>query len=521
MPYCPNTECPHRKSFGESAEYLEGTIHSSDCGSILSEDVPSAVDPPIKKKFKITISDFQKRILFTLGLLALWRVTSHITVPGINPEFLDSYRGDDKLLPPFFSSRASVFSLGLMPYISAYILVELCSLVIPRLTAWRKEGYAGRAKLLTAARIVTVVLAILQGYLLAIGLEQVAGGNFVSDPGIAFRIITMLTMTAGTFLIIWIADQITIKGIGNGISMLFLVMYAPGILRSFTDLWQSNQEYGFHYTLRYAILFLIVIIILVALIVLIEKGIKAIRVRMHDGHEVELPIKLTTAGRIPAGWASFFVMQPAVIVSSMGGQEDSILLLLADALTPGKIDYLIVSCFFIVLFYYLFTPLFHRPGEIVSFLKDRNAAIIVPSEVRAENHILQNLKRLAFWGSLYLCSIIIIPKAIQQPFGIYLDGISLLITVVIALDVLGELVIRWHSSGMVKVAEFQEPYKAGFLKNILQKHDVPCHLQGYYHRALLYFFGPYLEISILVPGNKAEQAVEIINRYFGDLATKT
>ena len=195
--------------------------------------------------------------------------------------------------------------------------------------------------------------------------------------------------------------------------------------------------------------------------------------------------------------------------------------MLADALTPGKIDYLIVSCFFIVLFYYLFTPLFHRPGEIVSFLKDRNAAIIVPSEVRAENHILQNLKRLAFWGSLYLCSIIIIPKAIQQPFGIYLDGISLLITVVIALDVLGELVIRWHSSGMVKVAEFQEPYKAGFLKNILQKHDVPCHLQGYYHRALLYFFGPYLEISILVPGNKAEQAVEIINRYFGDLATKT
>lgn len=408
-----------------------------------------------------------------------------------------------------------------MPYISAYILVEIGSLFLPPLKVWRTEGYAGRVKLLTASRILTVALALLQGYLLAINMEKIAEGNFVNDPGFLFRMITVLTLTAGTFLLIWIADQITDRGIGHGISMLLLAGYAPGILRAFSDLWQSNQEYGFHYTLRYAILFLCVIFILVALIVLIEKATKRYGVKLRDGGEVELPIKLTTAGTVPAGWAPSFVALPVIFAGFMEGQKGEVVLRVADALAPGKVGYLVGICFFIVLLYFLFTPLFHKSGKIVSYLKDRKADISVLSEVRAENTIRHDLNRMAFWGSLYLCFIVIIPKTIVQPFGVYLDGIHLLVTVAIALDIIGEVATRWHANRMVRVAEFQDPYKAGFLRSLLQKHDISCHLQGYYHRALLYFFGPYVEIAVLVPENKAEEASEVINRYLGDLANRT
>ena len=219
MPFCPNPQCPHIKKIGKPAEYVAGVSSCSDCGSKLTEK-----EIAIEREKRPTLSDFQKRLIYTLGMLALWRMLTHIAPPGINFEALDRFfreRGGEFVLTDLFGlSRITVLALGLMPYVTASVAVEILALFLKPLKSWRESGYQGRLKLRRTALLATLLLALVQGYGIAQGLAGMDAGSLVYNLGLSYRLLFALTLATGTFITIGIADQITRKGIGHGISVI-------------------------------------------------------------------------------------------------------------------------------------------------------------------------------------------------------------------------------------------------------------------------------------------------------------
>lgn len=513
MPFCTNPECPHKKKTGKPAEFLENFTHCSDCGSPLSEKITGEEKIITKQKpSKISRSDFQKRLLYTLGFVLLWRILTYIPLPGIDFDAIEGYLSSGKSFGLY--PRVSVFALGLMPYFGAYVLVECLALFIPPLKSWRQGGYPGRAKLLKTALWATLVLAFIQGFAVARGIEGWSDGFLVLHPGWNFRIITVLTLTTGTFITVLIANLITKKGIGHGISILLFTGLIGGSFREFSRLFSrlssQNKVSNEYDSFEYFLVYLLVTVILIFLIVFIEKTLSRIQVRFDDNTEAYIPLKLTTAGIVPVSWAASLVMLPATIA---GFSESTTFQEIAVMLSPGKIGYFLVCFITIIFFYYLFTALFHKPKKMINFLKERNASIVLPSGENGERYIDRRLEVMAFIGALYLCLLFFLPDIFLLFGGYFIGSVALIKIVAIALDLIEETRMRRNSGSLVKVAEFHDVPKAGLLKSLLEQKGISCHLRGYYHRALLYFFAPYIEISALVSKEKVNEANDVIKRY--------
>ena len=519
MAYCLNPECPHKKKTGNPAEFQEGITHCSDCGSLLSEEVIEKEDTGRITR-RITLTDLQKRILYTIGLVLLWRVLLLIPAPGIDLQVIGGFFSHEQFnrLVRFFGSepaleRFSILALGIMPYISAYIIVETLSLFIPALKSWRAEGYAGRIRIKEIALFATFLIALMQGYGVAIALEHMTGpvgGKIVLNPGMSFRLLLCITMIAGTYLTIWIAELITRKGIGHGISVLIFVGYGP---RFFSNIPQIKWVSYRHSPLEYFLLFALIVIALIALIVLMEKSYRKIPVRFSDGVEAYIPLKLTSAGIIPASGREWLIGLPITILGFTAMMGYQVSQKLSEVLLRGSIWHYMAYAIIIFFFYYLLVSFFYEPKEMVTFLKNKNASILSPLGKNEQSYIDRSLESMIPIAALYLCVVLFVPNAIFDLFlNFHLDSIGLIVAVAILFDLIEEIRLR-RGSNLVKVAELHDVPMAGLVKSLFEQKRLPCYLRGYYYRALLYFFGPYIEISVLVPQDRMTEAKEVIENY--------
>jgi preprotein translocase subunit SecY len=423
------------------------------------------------------IPELKRRILMTFLLLAIYRVGVHIPTPGINGDALASFfthaKGTLFSLIDMFSGgaleRLSVFALGIMPYISASIILQLLTVVIPYLAQLQKEGEIGRKKIVQYTRYGTVVLSMIQGFGIAVGLENMtgaAGEMIVLNPGWSFRILTVITLTAGTAFIMWLGEQITERGIGNGISLIIfsgIVARLPNAIASTYELFRVGQLNIF------TILFLVVLmVIVIAAIIFAETSQRRLPVqyakrivgrKVYGGQSTHLPLKLNTSGVIPPIFASSILMFPLTIASFMPKTwletypwVQSIL----NSLGPGAILYNLLYVGFIIFFCFFYTAVTFNPNDVADNMKKFGGYIpgIRPGQKTAE-YIDKVLTRITLGGALYVSAVCVLPTILVGRFNVpfYFGGTALLIVVGVALDTVQQVeahMLTRHYEGLMK-----------------------------------------------------------------------
>lgn len=417
------------------------------------------------------IPELKKRIFFTLALLSVYRIGVHVPTPGIDAVALASFfeRAKGTLLGLFdmFSGgaleRLSVFALGIMPYISASIILQLLTVVIPHLERLSKEGEQGRKKITQYTRYGTVVLSIIQGFGISVGLESMTspgGAAVVINPGWSFRLMTVITLTAGTAFIMWLGEQITERGIGNGIS---LIIFAGIVARMPTAIGNtfrllSTGEMGI-----FPILILVVLMVgVVGVIIFIEQGQRRIPVqyakrvvgrRMYGGQSTHLPLKINTAGVIPAIFASSIIMFPATIASFI---QIPWMQSVAAAIRPGNFIYELLFVGFIFFFCYFYTAVTFNPVDVADNMKKQGGYIpgIRPGK-RTADHIDRVLTRITLGGAIYVSAVCVLPSILISKFNVpfYFGGTALLIVVGVAIDTVSQIeshMLSRHYEGFLK-----------------------------------------------------------------------
>ena len=423
------------------------------------------------------IPELKRRILWTLVFLAVYRVGVHIPTPGVNGDALASFfaqaRGTLFSLIDMFTGggleRLSVFALGIMPYISASIILQLLTVVIPYLAQLQKEGEMGRKKIVQYTRYGTVVLSMIQGFGIAVGLENMqgaAGEMVVMVPGWSFRILTVITLTAGTAFIMWLGEQITERGIGNGIS---LIIFA-GIVARMPNAVASTYEYFRLGQMGIiTILFLIVLMVfVVAVIIFCETAQRRLPVqyakrivgrRVYGGQSNHLPLKLNTSGVIPPIFASSILMFPLTIGNFLpkplleaNPWIDSVL----KSFGPQALLYNLLYVGFIFFFCYFYTAVTFNPNDVADNMKKFGGYIpgIRPGQKTAE-YIDKVLTRITLGGAIYVSAICVLPTILYQRFNVsfYFGGTSLLIVVGVALDTVQQIeahMLSRHYEGLMK-----------------------------------------------------------------------
>jgi preprotein translocase subunit SecY len=402
------------------------------------------------------IAELRQRILFTFGMLAVYRVGCVIVTPGINPQvirdFFDQMSGTVFGLFNLFSGGAleqlSVFSLGIMPYISATIIFQLLTVVVPQLEALKKEGEQGQKKINQWSRYATVVLAAFQGLLIATALE---GGQFgtgaVISPGWGFRLTTMLTLTCGTAFIMWLGEQVTERGIGNGISLIIfagIVVRIPSGLSQMMDLIRTDQ-----FTPLEAILLLLVVLAVLAGVVFVERSQRRIPIqharrvvgrRVTQGGMSYFPLRVNTAGVIPPIFASSLLMFPLTI--RQFSDSPAVQQFIDQYMNPGGIAYNGVYVGLIIFFCYFYTAIIINPVDVSENIKRFGGYIpgIRPGKKTAE-YIDHVLSRLTLVGAIYVSVVCVLPVILSERFNFpfYFGGTALLIGVSVALDTVGQI----------------------------------------------------------------------------------
>jgi preprotein translocase subunit SecY len=400
------------------------------------------------------IPELKNRVFFTLALLAVYRIGAHIPTPGINGEELSKYlAGNIGALMGFFDmfsggalSRVAIFALGIMPYISASIILQLLTVVIPAIGKLAKEGEAGRKKIVRYTRYGTVVIAAIQSFGIAAGLEGMKGGAFVLNPGWSFRILTMITLTSGTAFIMWLGEQITERGIGNGISLIIfagIVARFPNAVVSTIRLVQAGEL-----SIFFVILLIVMMVAVVGAIIYMERGQRKIPVqyakrvvgrKVYGGQSTHLPLKVNTSGVIPPIFASSIIMFPATVAGFIAIPWVQAI---AKQLSPGTIFYTMLYVGMIFFFAYFYTAIIFNPVDIADNLKKYGGYIpgIRPGQKTSE-YIYKVLSRLTFVGAIYLAVVCIIPEILIRRFNVpfYFGGTSLLIAVGVALDTVSQI----------------------------------------------------------------------------------
>lgn len=400
------------------------------------------------------VEELKNRIIFTLLMLIVYRIGAHIPTPGINGEALSRFlteRGG--ALMGFFDmfsggalSRLTIFALGIMPYISASIILQLLTVVIPALGRLAKEGEYGRKKIIRYTRYGTVIISAIQSFFIAVGLETMSQGEFITNPGWGFRLMTMLTLTTGTAFIMWLGEQITERGIGNGISLIIfagIVARMPNAVINTIRLIRTGEL-----SILFMIFLLFLMIAVVAGIIYIERGQRKIPVqyakrvvgrKVYGGQSTHLPLKINTSGVIPPIFASSILMFPATIAGFAGIPW---IQGVAKQLSPGTVIYTILYVGLIFFFAYFYTAIIFNPVDIADNLKKYGGFIpgIRPGQKTSE-YIYRVLSRLTFVGAIYLSIICVLPEILIQKANVpfYFGGTSLLIVVGVALDTVSQI----------------------------------------------------------------------------------
>ncbi|MCJ7593249.1 MAG: preprotein translocase subunit SecY [Desulfobacterales bacterium] len=420
------------------------------------------------------IPELKKRVLFTLFLLAVYRLGCHIPTPGIDGAALSAFfserQGTLFGLFDMFSGGAlssmSVMALGIMPYISASIILELLTVVIPHLEKLKKEGEQGRKKITQYTRYGTVLLSMIQGLGIAIGLERMSGpGGTMIVPigGWGFRFLAVVTLTAGTAFLMWLGEQITERGIGNGISLIIFAGIVAGfpvaVVNTFR-LMGTGEITPFFMALVVAMM-----IAVVGFIVFVERGQRRIPVqyakrivgrKMYGGQSTHLPLKVNTAGVIPPIFASSIIMFPATIANFLNVKEMPWLQTIVNFLSPGHVVYSLIFVMFIIFFCYFYTAVHFNPVDVADNMKKYGGFIpgIRPGKNTAE-YIDRVLTRITFTGAIYVSAVCILPQILIYQLNVpfYFGGTALLIVVGVAMDTSNQIeshMLTRHYEGFMR-----------------------------------------------------------------------
>lgn len=426
--------------------------------------------------------ELKSRLLFLLLALVVYRLGTHIPVPGIDPDQLQkmfqTQSGGILGLFNMFSggalSRFSLFALGIMPYISASIIMQLMSYVVPTFEQMKKEGEAGRRKITQYTRYGTLGLALFQSVGIAVALEGQAG--LVIDPGFAFRLTTAVSLTAGTLFLMWLGEQITERGLGNGISILIFAGIAAGLPNALGGLFELVNNGSMNPFMA------MVIVVLVAavtyLVVFVERGQRKILVnyarrqvgnKVMGGQSSHLPLKLNMAGVIPPIFASSIILLPATIVGWFSTGDTWLQRGLKDVaanLAPGQPIYVMLYAAMIVFFCFFYTALVFNSRETAENLKKSGAFVpgIRPGDQTAK-YIDKILLRLTFVGAIYITLVCLLPEFLILKYNVpfYFGGTSLLIIVVVTMDFMAQVqnyMMSQQYESLLKKASFTKPTKA-------------------------------------------------------------
>ncbi len=417
-------------------------------------------------------NDLRNRILFTLLILAIYRLGTFVPLPGIDPQQLQTLmEGNQKGLLGMFNvfaggaiSRMAIFALGIMPYISSSIIVQLLTGVSDYFKNLKAQGETGRRKITQITRYGTVLLATVQGYGLAVGLESSA--NLVINPGTFFKISTVTTIVAGTIFLMWLGEQITQRGIGNGISLIIfsgIVAEIPRALVTTFELGKSGAISGF-------IIFLIFLLLVATImfIVFMERALRKILInypkrqmgnKMYGGDSSHLPLKINSAGVIPAIFASALLLLP-VTFSNFNVSNNETFLNISSYFTQGQPLYMLLYASGIIFFTFFYTSIVFNPNETAENLRKYGGFVpgIRPGESTAL-YIDNILTKLTTIGALYLTAVCLLPEFLiaNYPIPFYLGGTSILIVVVVAIDTVTQIQTRLMSSqyeSLIKKTKF-------------------------------------------------------------------
>jgi len=421
------------------------------------------------------MSDLKARLWFLIGALIVYRIGAHIPVPGIDPQVLaDLFRSQQGGILGMFNmfsggalERFTVLALGIMPYISASIIMQLMTVVSPTLEALKKEGEAGRRKITQYTRYGTVVLATFQAIGISIALESQPG--LVLDPGLMFRLTTVITLVAGTMFLMWLGEQITERGIGNGISIIIFAGIVAGLPSAIGGTLELTRTGAFSIPL--VLMLFVGALLVTALVVFVERGQRKILVnyakrqvgnKVYGGQSSHLPLKLNMAGVIPPIFASSIILFPATLAGWFGSHENLIWLRdIGAALSPGQPLYVMLYALAIVFFCFFYTALVFNPKETAENLKKSGAFVpgIRPGEQTAR-YIDKIMTRLTFVGAIYITLVCLLPEFLIVKWNVpfYFGGTSLLIIVVVTMDFMAQVqayIMTHQYESLLKKANFK------------------------------------------------------------------
>ena len=405
--------------------------------------------------------DLRKRIFFTILILIIYRVGTYVPLSGIDPDALKEIMSNSQkgLLGMFnmFSggavTRMAIFALGIMPYISASIIVQLLTGVSDYFKSLKEQGEIGRKKITQITRYGTVLISILQGYGVAVGLEN--AGNIVMDPGLNFRLITVVSLVAGTTFLMWLGEQITLRGVGNGISLIIFSGIVAEIPRAIASTFELGRTGALSAIMIVGIFILVIITVL--FIVFFERAMRKILInypkrqvgnKIYGGESSHLPLKINTAGVIPAIFASALLLLP-ITLSNFGFSNSETFLDISSMFSQGQPLYMILYASGIIFFAFFYTSIVFNPKETAENLRKYGGYIpgIRPGERSAE-YIDMILTRLTTIGAIYLTIVCLMPEFLiaNYPIPFYLGGTSILIVVVVAMDTVTQIQTRLMSS---------------------------------------------------------------------------
>ena len=419
--------------------------------------------------------DLKRRLLFMLGALVVFRIGAHIPVPGIDPiklaELFQSQQGGILGLFNMFSggalSRFTIFALGIMPYISASIIMQLMTAVSPHLEALRKEGQSGQRKITQYTRYGTVFLALFQATGISIALEYQPG--LVMDPGLLFRFTTVTTLVTGTIFLMWLGEQVTERGLGNGISIIIFAGIAAGLPSAIAGLLELVRTGAMHPLTAIAISAAVAVV--TWFVCFVERGQRKILVnyakrqvgnKIYGGQASHLPFKLNMAGVIPPIFASSIILFPATLAGWFGSGESTTWLRdIAATLSPGQPIYVMLYAAAIIFFCFFYTALQYNPKETADNLKKSGAFVpgIRPGEQTAR-YLERILLRLTLAGAMYLTLVSLLPEFLILKWNVpfYFGGTSLLIIVVVTMDFLAQVqayIMTHQYESLLKKANFK------------------------------------------------------------------
>jgi len=423
------------------------------------------------------VPELRRRILFTIGFLAVYRVGCHVPIPGIDAkalaEFFNAQQGGILGLVSMFSGgalrRMTVFALGIMPYISASIILQLMTSVVPSLEQLSKEGAAGRKKITQYTRYGTIILSVVQGAGIAIGLQGTtgpSGATIVTHPGPEFILFTVITLVAGTSFIMWLGEQITERGIGNGISLIIfagIVAAMPSAVAKTASMVRGGIMEPY-----VVLVILVIVVVVIGAIIFMENGFRKVPVqyakrmvgrKAYGGSSTYIPLKINTAGVIPPIFASSIILFPATIARVV---DHPWMHAVSASLTPGSLIYTLLYVSLIVFFTFFYTAVMFNPVDVADNMKKQGGFIpgIRPGKNTADylDHVLS---RVTFIGALYLSVVCVLPMFLIRELNIpfYFGGTSLLIVVGVALDTLQQIeahLLQRHYDGFLKKGRLRE-----------------------------------------------------------------